>query len=477
MALPFKPQSLDPGKNGNGGQNIVHWLGYEPLIHMNADGSFSPGLATEWEYIGEGNTAFEMTIRTDALFSDGTPVTAQSVADTINHYLANPGPLSHFLYGITAAAVKDDETVAIELDQPNPELPLVFSQAVNWGNVISPAGLEDPQKLTTEMFGAGPYVMNVAETVDNDRYTFDRNENYWNADAVTYDRIVVRVIPDANASLQALQTGQIQFTMNGTGQLSDQAVSGGAEVVTGQGYVNSVFLMDRSGELLPPLGDLRVRQALNYAVDREAIATALGGGYVATEQIAPEGTDAFDASLDSTYGYDPELAKELLAEAGYPDGFEMTLLTAQVTDLDTVAQAVAAQLEEVGVKVELKDVGVDINQLIADMATKEWASVTWNMGGDMFANALQNFSSPSSPLNPFASSGEEVMGPWQDLLVSSQDEKVANAKALNRAVTENAWFIPVVQTPVFFFSKGIDDVGVVGPGAVMDILDWKPAEG
>jgi peptide/nickel transport system substrate-binding protein len=103
IGLNVKPQSLNPGKNGNGGQNIVQWLAYEPLIRSNSDGTYSPGLATEWGYVGEGNTAFEMKIRTDAQFADGTPVTAQSVVDSLTYYLENPGPLSHYLTGVTSA--------------------------------------------------------------------------------------------------------------------------------------------------------------------------------------------------------------------------------------------------------------------------------------------------------------------------------------------------------------------------------------
>src|SRR5690349_19393935 len=87
VALGFPPQSLNPGADGNGGQNIVQWLSYEPLIRANSDGTFSAGLASSWKYVGTGNKQFEMTIRSGAKFSDGTAVDAAAVAASLNYFL------------------------------------------------------------------------------------------------------------------------------------------------------------------------------------------------------------------------------------------------------------------------------------------------------------------------------------------------------------------------------------------------------
>lgn len=476
IAMPAKPQSLDPGKNGNGGQNIVQWLSYEPLIRHNSDGSFSPGLATEWGYVGEGNQAFEMTIRTDAKFADGTPVTAESVADTINHYVANPGPLSHFMTGVESAAATDEDTVAVTLNAPNPILPVVFSQSSNWGNVISPAGLADPTKLTTETHGAGAYVLDTEETVDGDRYTFVPNENYWNQDAIHWDKVVVQVLPDANAAMQSLKNGQIQVNMNSQGDVIDQAREAeDIDMAEGSGAVQALFLMDRGGELTEPLGDVRVRQALNHAIDRDAIAQAMGGEYTPTAQIAPVGTDGHDEALDDAYEYDPDKARQMLADAGYPDGFEMDALSMSLFQTDTLAQAAASQLEEIGVTLTLKSVGADLNQLIADMASKQFSGVFFNAGTGMFTNALQNFASPASPLNPFASQGPEVIGAFDAMAVAPEDEVDEAAVALNTAVVEQAWFVPLVQSSAYAFARGIDNLGAVGNAGALDVLSWTPA--
>lgn len=475
VALPIKPQSLDPGKNGNGGQNIVQWLAYEPLIRLNSDGSFGPGLATQWGYVGEGNKLFQMTIRTDAKFADGTPVTADSVAATINHYIQNPGPLSHYMFGVTKATAKDDQTVTVELDKPNPILPIVFSQAANWGDVISPAGLKNPEKLTSEMFGAGPYTLDPAQTVNGDHYTFVPNRNYYNQAAIHWNKVVARVLPDANSALQALRSGQVQVDMNAQGNIIEQARSSGVDITQGPGFAQAVFLLDRAGEVTPALGKLEVRQALNYAIDRQAIAKALGGEFQPTAQIAPAGTDGYDESLNDAYPYNPEKARRLLADAGYPDGFSFTLLSTSIFQTDTVSQAVADQLGKIGVKVDIKSAGVDLNQLIADMASKKYSAVAFNTGTDMFTNALQNFASPASPLNPFASQGEQVLGAFNALAAAPADGQQRAAVALNTAVTQNAWFVPIAQTKAFTFTKGIRNAGTVGNAGILDVLTWQPA--
>ncbi|WP_219996098.1 ABC transporter substrate-binding protein [Nocardioides humi] len=378
--------------------------------------------------------------------------------------------------GVESAKATDEQTVAVTLNAPNPILPVVFSQSSNWGNVISPAGLADPSKLTTETHGAGAYVLDTAQTVDGDHYTFVPNDNYWNPDAIHWEKVVVRVLPDANAALQALKSGQIQVDMNSQGDIVSQArKAGGVDIAEGPGFVQALFLMDRAGELTEALGDVRVRRALNHAVDRKAIAAALGGDFTPTAQIAPVGTDGHDEALDETYAYDPDLARELLAEAGYADGFEIDALSMSLFQTDTLAQAVASQLEEVGVTVRLKSIGADLNQLIADMATKEYAAVFFNAGTNMFTNALQNFASPASPLNPFASKGEEVIGAFEAMAAAPEEEVPAAAVALNRAVVEQAWFVPLVQTPAYAFARGIGSFGDVGNAGALDVLSWTPA--
>ena len=471
VSLPAPPQSLSPGSDGNGGQNIVQWLTYEPLIWMNPDGSASPGLATSWKYVGTDNKEFQLEIRTSAKFADGTAVTAQSVADTINFYLKNPGPLSHYLTGVTGATASGT-TVVVKLSAPNPILPRVFSQANNWGDVISPAGLAAPKELTQKTFGAGAYVLDTTATVAGDHYTFTPNPNYWNPSARKYDKVVVKVIGDPNAALQSLISGQVQVVIGGAPNLVDQAKSSGVDAVPGNPGVIGLFLMDRAGVTSPALGRKEVRQAMNYAIDREAIAKAVGPSFTPSAQIAGKGGDGYDAALDSAYKYDPAKAKELLAAAGYPNGFSFKLVDVSLNSADTITQAAVQQLQAVGIKAELTSDGTDLNKFIADMASKKYGAATFGTGGPMFGNALQNFAAAASPLNPFNSQDPTIKAAFDKLASASEADQSAAAVELNRAVSEQAWFVPIAEASNWTFAKGVKNIGAMGPQGELSIFQW-----
>lgn len=472
VALPLMPQSLSPGQDGNGSQNIAQYLAYEPLIWANTDGTFMPGLATSWKYVGEGNKQFQMDIRTTAKFADGTPVTAEAVAATINYYLKHPAALSHYLTGITAATATGN-TVSVTLSSPNPILPLVFSQSDNWGDIISPAGLASPAQLTKRTFGAGAYTLDTGATVIGDHYTYTKNPNYWNPARQHYSKVVVKVITDPNSALQALQSGQIDVDLNGTANLANQAKGGGLAVTTGNPFIISVFLLDRAGATTPALGNVKVRQALNYAIDRSSIAKALGAGFSPSEQFVPPGLDGYDASLDNTYPYDPAKAKQLLADAGYPNGFSFKLCDTTLQSIDTATQAVIQQLAAVGVKVTLTADGVDLNKLITDMATKTFGAVSFLTGGPTFANSLQNFAAPTSPLNPFKSTDPDITKAFNNFAAAPPSQQKTTALALNKVLVDKAWFVPVVSGTLFVFSKGVKNFGPLGTNGELNVLDWS----
>ncbi|TDD85925.1 ABC transporter substrate-binding protein [Actinomadura rubrisoli] len=474
IALPAPPESLNPGQNGSGGQGIIHWLTYEPLIRANSNGTFSPGLATSWKYVGTGNKRFEMTIRDGVKFADGTPVDPAAVAATLSYYLKNPGSMSPFLTGIRGASATGGTTVRVDLSSPNPMLPYVFSQLVNWGDVISPAGLRNPAQLTTKTFGAGPYTLDPAATIAGDHYTLVRNRGYYKPSEQRWDRVVVKVIGDPNSALQALNSGQIDVDLNATATLSSQARGHGVTVLAGDPGVLSLYLIDRAGATSPPLGDRRVRQALNHAIDRAAIAKALGTGYTPAGQIAPPGTDGHDPALEAAYPYDPAKARKLLADAGHPGGFEVQLVDLSMFGMNVVSQAVAAQLAKVGVRVSLHNVGNDLNKYVAELSSHKYAVTTFRLSSPMFASALFNFTGAASPLNPYKSSDPQITRAFAALGAAPAARQEAAARALNTAVVDQAWFVPISVIHNYVFAKGVSGLGSYGSNGALDVLYWAP---
>ncbi|WP_104482593.1 ABC transporter substrate-binding protein [Actinokineospora auranticolor] len=471
VALPAPPESLNPAHNGSGAQGIVHWLSYEPLIRAKSDGSFAPALATEWGYVGTGNTEFAMTIRDGVDYADGTRVEVAHVVDTIKYYLGSPGPMKPFLTGITDVTASGRQ-VTVKLSTPNPILPYVFSQLVNWGDVISPAGLSMPDRLTTQTFGAGPYTLDTATTVAGDHYTFVKNAHYWNPSAQRFAKVVVRVIPDPNTATQALASGQVDVNLNATATLADQARGMGARVLEGNPGVLALYLVDRAGETTPAMGDVRVRQALNHAVDRAAIAKALGAGFSPVGQIAADGTDGYDPALESRYPYDPDKARSLL---GGEVRFDLVdLLT---FGMNTASQAVSAQLAKVGVTATIHTDGNDLNRFVADLTSREFAAVTFRLNTPLFASALFNITGTTSPLNPFQSRDPEVEAAFHALASAPAEGQEAAAKAFNRVVVEKAWFLPVATVQNYAFAKGVANLGEFAPNGALDVLDWAPEAG
>jgi peptide/nickel transport system substrate-binding protein len=340
---------LDPRIDTTGPQTPMRMLAYEALINMKPDGSAAPGLATAWRFVGEGNKVFELTLRQDARFSDGTPVDAAAVKKWLEWY-AKRGPFADKFGQLDTIELDGDRTLRIHLRNGNPNLPYILSDQYPVGSVLSPQALAD-ERLGTATAGAGQYKLDPSQTVVNDHYTYVPNEHYYDQDAVKFSKVTVKIITNPASMLQAATTGQIDAA---DGDLStiDSAKGAGLEVVSAPTFWTGLIILDRIGKQVPALADERVRQALNYAIDRRAITQALAGEYgeASSELLS---TDGFDESYRDHYDYDPAKARQLLAEAGYADGFTMRVL-AQVLALgEPVTRSVAKYLRDVGVNVEV----------------------------------------------------------------------------------------------------------------------------
>jgi peptide/nickel transport system substrate-binding protein len=474
IALNGPPLSFDPARADNGNGVIYTQLVYEPLIRAASDGTLQPGLATEWGYVGEGNKQFEVKIREGAKFSDRTPVTTEAVAASLNYFVKNAtGPTAAAFAGITATAV-DASTVSIATAQDNPSLPELMNQIYLAGDIIAPAGLANPEALASAPIGAGPYVLDASATVSGDHYTYTANPEYWDKSAQHFKTIVVKVIPSTTSALQALRTGQVDF-MTGDAQTVEAAKGANLQVFNGPQAWEGFFLIDRAGQVVPAMGDVRVRQALNYAIDREAIATALYGEYgSANVQPNTTGWDGYDPALEGAYTYDPERAKALLAEAGYADGFVLPVHYFAVGQTETMVQAVASQLEEIGVTMELKP-NPDITAYVTDLLSKQFPVTSLTFGGQpQFVNIAQNWAA-TGVLNPFGVTDPAFVELYEQAASASADEIDAKMKATMKKVVEDAYTLPVAQIDAIYFAReGLDGIKLNPRGSRVNPLDWTP---
>lgn len=331
-------------------------LAYEPLIVTNPNGTLSPGLAASWHYIGRSATRFEFTLRHDARFSDGTLVTARAVKTSLAYFLKTATGNNKDI-PITLKSVKTIGrwTVELTLTKPSPLVPDALSDNVQYyGDIIGPKGVTHPASLADGTDGAGAYVLDAAESLPGSKYTFVPNKYYYAPSGVKFREVVLRIIPNSTARLDALETGQIDMDVDLTDATTlSTALSHHLNVSKAPGSYFVVGFPDVSGKIVPALGNTLVRQAMNYAVDRTALVKALfpGDGTPTSEVPTSDGTEA---KYEHYYSYDPAKARQLLAQAGYPSGFSMTMGLGSTTvtpAAEDAADAVAQYLDNVGIKV------------------------------------------------------------------------------------------------------------------------------
>lgn len=469
--------SLNPAKDAGAFSAIPMALTNAPLVHLKRDGSFSaggPALTTSYRYVGSGNDTFELTLRRNARFSDGSPVDAAAVKKWLTYFPTENGPVSSQMQ-IESIETKGRWKVVLHLASPNPNVPWLLSETPKWGAVSSPKALENPEVLGTKTIGAGPYTLDPARSATGNQYTLVPNEHYWDQDAIRFREVIVKIITNPSSMLQAVKAGQVDVAI-GDATTASAAEESGASVVWKPRSWDGLVLMDWQGKKVPALGDVRVRQALNYAIDREAVTEGLLGEYGAPTS-AVFTRDGFDESLQNHYPYDPEKARSLLAEAGYPDGFSLAVASDASSGVlgDPVAQAVAKYLQEVGVNVKVSSLSPTALYVQKGFTEQFPAVQTQGAAAPMTTLYGQVFL-PESLANPF-----HLTDPTLDDLFAEgvkADDAETYWREMTHRMTTQAYFIPVFLAPaIFYVSPDIGGVDWSARSVIPSATDWYPKEG
>ncbi|MCM3778416.1 ABC transporter substrate-binding protein [Microbacterium hydrocarbonoxydans] len=476
IAMQAGPGTLDPALINQAAQWYVD-LAYSPLIQAASDGTLRPGLATDWGYVGEGNTTFRLTLREGVTFADGSDLTAEGVKKHLEYVKGAGGQMSGVLATLESIDTPDDLTVELTFSEGNPELPRYFSQSgVGIADVISPTGLENADDLGTMTAGAGPYVLDAQATIANDTYVYVPNENYWDEENVHWSKVTIKVIPNLSSTLNAMKSGQIDFT-TGDYTTASEAEKAGLQVHFVPNVFSGLNLLDRDGALVPALGDQRVRQAINYAIDREAIVDALYGEWGSATTQTTHGV-GYVESLDDAYPYDPEKAKQLLAEAGYADGFTLPVVSAPFFNGDTMVQAIAGQLREVGITIQA-DSKADVNEYVTKMASGEYPAAWIGFGTLPMFVEYQQLYGPTALFNAFKSTDAELTSLSEQLAVAETDQVKELSEQIETRLVDLAWYAPVAWAPLGqYATDAIDPEAVAsttGENPIVAIVDLEPA--
>lgn len=477
VAVGTPPVSLDTLKAATGIPGT--WFetpAYAAILTKNAKGDIAAGLATKWGYVGSGNTEFEFTLRPGLKFADGTALDAKAVAASMTYFTkTTTGPTRAYFAPMTFTA-KDATTVHISSAVPNPIIPDLLTVGLLGGAPISAAGIADESATAGKTFGAGQYVLDTSKTVSGDHYVYTPNKKYWDQKAITYSEIDVRVIPNAQQQVQALKTGEVDAIV-GDPSIGGTVSGNGLTEIHQPGTIYNFYLMDRDGKNVPALANLKARQALNEAVDRAAIAKAALGDYgKPTEQVAIDAGPAsgYDAALEKTYSYDPAKAKQLLADAGYADGFTMPVTYLGYSPTDTkIAQAVASQLSKIGVTMQLKaepDFGTWVNDLVSN---KFAATLLTGDGSQMYINAQFGWTK-NAVMNQYGVSNADVNAAFDKLATATPAGIGAAAKALNDVITKQALVLPIATNDsiIIYNSKKVKPYYLGSTGELAPIEAW-----
>lgn len=338
--------SLDPHQTVAAGTREVLFNIFEGLVKPNSDGEMIPAVAEKYT-LSEDGTTYTFTLREGVKFHNGQTVTAEDVVYSINRCAAVPEgqekPLVAAFSAVKSVEALDEKTVAVTIAQRDLEFISYMTAA------IIPADYENQD---TAPVGTGPFKF-VSRTPQQD-FVMERFEDYWGAPA-WLDKVTYKICENADALVMNLNGGSIDLCAHLTSAQASQ-LNQNFQVLEGtMNLVQAIYLNNQA----KPFDNQMVRQALCYAIDRQGIMdmVADGHGTAVGSSIYPAFAKYFLPELVDKYPHDVAKAKELLAQAGYPDGFDMTISVPNnyQPHMDT-AEVVAEQLREAGINVTIQPV-------------------------------------------------------------------------------------------------------------------------
>lgn len=419
---------------------------FDALVNVDANGKLVPGLATSWRAIDA--TTWEFKLRQDVKFHDGSKFTAEDVVFSLDRpaKLTNsPGPYTAYTKQIVAKKIVDPYTVRLSTATPYGPLALDVSAIF----IVSKKAAE---KASTEDFnsgkaliGTGPY--KFVSFKRGDRIEVARNDSYWGGKS-DWDKVSFRIITNSAPRLAALLSGDVD-AIEGVPTADLSKLKGNAKFKLeqkiswrtifweiDQSERSSPYVTDKAGKPLPsnPLRDVRVRQAISKSINRKALVDrTMEGLAVPASNIVAPGLLGYNDAL-KVEAYDPEGAKKLLAEAGYPNGFALTLHGPNdryINDAQVV-QTVAQFLNRIGIQTKVVTLPLSVYFSKARAGEFSVALLGWGtLAGDFGLRTLVGTSNPDTGWGTW--NWGKYSNPALDKLIASSLGSVDQAKRASYA--------------------------------------------
>jgi peptide/nickel transport system substrate-binding protein len=442
---------------------------YDRLTQIGEGPEAEPMLATAWEFAPDGRSA-TFTLRDGVRFTDGTALDATAVKASLDRARTLPNSTVKGQFAmVDDVTVVDPRTVRIATNRPAADLPYVLASGA--GSIISPAALDSPD-LDTVPVGSGPY--KVVSVALGDKVVYERNPDYWDPEAQKAAKIELSGIANDNARLSALRSGQVDAILTKIGQYDQASELGGDFGFHSYDKAAQTYDILLNTER-PGVDQVKVRQALNYAVDREGLDKGvLDGQCPATTQPITTGYEGHLDSLPVGYTHDPGRAKQLLAEAGLPNGIDLKIaVPAGLSPQDRLAPALQAQLGEAGFRVTLD------SQDSVQVSGQWRPGAPWDgwihtrIAGPTPAMTLRdNYLASNRFPGPLPQEVRDAVNEAFDPHLSDTD-RAARLQDASRVVVEQALDVPLCAVPTqFAYDKkvvGLDGMGVSQYSGVFDL--------
>ena len=435
---------------------------YDSLIQLDAAGNPQPGLAQSWQY-NKDLTVFTMKLRPNVVFHDGTPFNAAVVLRNFERSAsigskagaATIETMNH----IAAVEAEGDDTVHLKLKSSNGQMPYLLGFQA--GMMISPAGFGDNAfGAAVKPIGTGPFRVRSFES--NLKTAMVRNDGYWGGIAGRPAAYEHHFVPDSRARLNAVRSGQANLALI-EGRQIGEAKAAGFTVQVNEKNSTWEIQLNFSRE---NVGKLKVRQAMMHAIDRQSLADALGfGSSSPTLQFFVSSSPAYVKEYDSLYPFDQAKAKQLLTEAGYPKGVDITWLLLNTNEYKQIGEAVQSMWAEVGIRIKF-DI-IDVSQFYTFRRPPQ--------RGDIL---MVRWGGRPDPLQTFQETSGSTAVPW-GAAVPEIDTLIAQARGmdpadparlgvlhkLGRVTTENASHISLMTRSAVYAYK---------PGCIINLPPYLP---
>jgi len=395
LGISAEPSSLDPHFHNLASNNNIAAHIFETLTKFDSDSMLVPALAESWRLIDD--TTWEFKLRKGVKFHDGTELTAEDVIWSLDRPATitnSPGAFTLYTRQIASKQIIDPQTIRIRTASPYPlmlnDLSSIFIVSRNATQGVASADFANGKGVN----GTGPF--RFVRFNRGERLDLARNDTYWGGKPA-WDRVTFRFLSNDPARLAALLAGDVdaidnvpsadfvKLKSNPNFRVFSKVSHRIIYFTLDQGRDTTPFVTDKSGKPLPvnPFKDLRVRRAFNKAINREVIADKVMEGLgVPTANLVPSPMFGYNPDL-KVEAYDPDGARKLLAEAGYPNGFGLTIHgpnNRYIND-DKILQAVAQMLARIGIDVKVEAMSLTVffpraNKKEFTMALAGWGSQT-----------------------------------------------------------------------------------------------------